>query len=367
MSSRPIVINICAVVLLAANLCLPGTRSIAAEIADMPDRRHLVVLNWSEYLDPAVIAEFETKFNATVSEVYFESDQVRDKLMVQADGKGYDLVLVNGVAMQTYRQQGWLAPLDASAIPNLRHVDRRWVTAFDAAVGFGVPYFWGTLGLAYRSDLVSEPITSWKQLFTPAENLRGRVVMIKYGRDLVGAALMALGQSPNTSDPAHLADAEALLLASTPNVHSYSYVALTEESALVKGDIWATMMYSGDALVLQEFDENIVYVAPEEGAMLWVDYWAVLKSSSNKDLAMSFMNFINDPVIAARLAEYVYYPSPNRAAEKHLSEDFLSDDQIYPNAETLAQSTFYEEIPPHTSRRFAAIMANVVRAKQDDK
>ena len=325
------------------------------------ETRELVFLNWADYIDPELVAEFEQKFNAKVKQIYFADDQARDTLMLRADGKGYDLALVDGTTLKVYHKRGWLSPLDESRIPNLRNIDAQWRNAHEIAAGYAAPYFWGTLGIAYRSDLVPEEITSWKQLFQSQEALRDRILMVRDNRDLISAALMALGHSPNTTDAQSLSEAEALLMAQKPYVHDYSYLSLTEESALVRGEVWAAMMYNGDALVLKEHHDDIVYVTPEEGTVLWVDYLVVLESSPNKDLAMAFIDFLNEPENAARLAEHVYYPTPNRAAEIHLPAEFLEDEDIYPEEGVLGRSEFYVELPPRIMRAYIYIVAKVVR------
>jgi spermidine/putrescine transport system substrate-binding protein len=130
--------------LLAAGLLSLGTITApaAASDASLPAApRTLVLLNWSEYIDPELVQEFEQRFNAKVSEVYFESDDLRDDMMLETGSVGYDLVIVNGVNVDSYRKRGWIAPLDAAAIPNLRHVDKHWSNAFEGADGYAVPYF----------------------------------------------------------------------------------------------------------------------------------------------------------------------------------------------------------------------------------
>ncbi len=339
----------------------PAISHEAAAATEVASPRELVFLNWPEYVDPDLVSEFEQQFNVKVRQAYFETDEDRDKLLTQTDGRGYDIAVVEAVSLKAYRKRGWLASLDETRAPNLRHIDPRWRTAQDAAVGYGVPYFWGTLGIAYRSDLVAEEMTSWRQLFRPREAIRGRIAMIKNASELVGLALIALGHSANSSDPSALADAEALLLAQRPHVLSYGYISLTENSALVTGGLSAAMVYSGDALMLQEHNENITFVVPEEGTILWLDYLVVLESSRNKDLALAFINFLNQPENAARLAEYVYYPTPNVAAERLLPTEFLENRLIYPDEQTLARSEFARELPPRALRRRANILAAVVR------
>ena len=339
--------------LLGLSMLLPDTPAKAAT-------QELVLLNWADYLDPELIAEFEKKHGIKVKQIYFEHDEARDNILVEADGKGYDLAIVNGGNMSSYRARGWLAPLSEAEIPNLRHIDRRWMSAFPAAEGHAMPYFWGTLGIGYRADLVPEPITSWQQLFRPAESLHGRIGMIGDPSDLLGMALKALGYSANSADRRELAEAERLLLDQKPFVRTYRYVALTEESSLVTGEVAASMMYSGDALMVAEHHDEIVYVVPKEGGNIWVDYLVVMASSPKKELAKKFINFLNEPENAAQLAEFVYYATPNLAAERLLPKEFLEDPTIYPSKSVLERSEFYTELPPRAEKRRNTIFSGVV-------
>ena len=312
--------------------------------------RELVLLNWSEYLDPELVERFEQQNNVTVREVYFESDDLRDEILLDTEGMGYDLAVVNGVMVDTYRKRGWLAVATEKEIPNLKLTDEYWLKAFNSAQGYAMPYFWGTLGIAYRADLVKTPPESWMDLYKPAEQLRGKIAMIESQRDAMGMALKALGYSANSADSRQIREAMDLLLAQKPYVKSYSYLVLDENSALVTGDVVMAMMFSGDALMLKEHHDEIQYVVPKEGGNIWVDYLVVLQGSKNRDLAYAFINFLNEPEYAAQLAEFVYYASPNKAAEKLLPSKFLEDPVIYPSDEVLSRSEAYTPLPPRASK-----------------
>lgn len=321
-----------------------------AGFASAESRQELIILNWADYLDPELVIKFEETYNARLTQVFYASDEDRTERLLATEGKGYDLILTSGVDLGRYVKRDWVAPLDMSRAPNLKHLDMKWRQAFPDAYKYTVPYFWGTLGIAYRSDLVKTPITSWKQFFVPAEELRGKIGMIDDPRDVVAMALKSLGYSANAVDKTALAEVRDLLKAQNPYVNSYQYFSATEESSLVKGDIVASMAYSGDALMVAEHEENIVYVLPEEGGNIWVDYFTVAKHARNPDLAYAFLDFINEPVNAAQMADYVYYATPNKAAEKLLDKDFLQDPIIYPTEESLENSEFYRVLSPRGQR-----------------
>jgi len=353
--------SIRAFVLSTALLLFAAAAPVASDSTALPaPPRPLVILNWSEYIDPELVAAFEQQFNAKVNEVYFESDDQRDDMLLETSGVGYDLVMVNGANVESYRKRNWLAALDEQKVPNLKQINSHWLDAFPGVRGHAVPYFWGTLGIAYRRDLVPVAPTSWMDIFRPEASLHGRIGMVGNSRDLIGMALKALGYSANSTDATAIKAAESLLLAQKPYVKSYTYLALGEESALVSGEVMAAMMFSGDALMVQEHDENIQYVLPSEGGNIWVDYLAVMENSRNKDLAWAFINFINEPQHAAQLAEYVHYATPNVAAERLLPQEFREDPVIYPSKEALANSEFHATLPPRATRQRNVAFARVM-------
>jgi len=338
-------------VLLGLMLSLP---SLAAESTE------LTFLNWANYMDPEILAEFKQRTGITVKQSYFDSDSARDELLLETEGKGYDLVIVDGSSLRVLAKRGWLEPIKEAEIPNLKHIYPRWRTAQAKAEGYGVPYFWGTAGIAYRKDLVSGPVSSWMHLFRPDKSLHGRIGMIGDAKDMVGAALKAFGYSLNSGDKQHMKEAEQLLVEQAPHVKTYRYVSLDENSALVTGKIAMSMMYNGDTLMLQEHNENIAYVFPEEGGNVWIDYLCILNGSSNKPAAKLFVDFLNEPEIAARLAQFVYYATPNQAAEAFLPKEFFEDPVIYPDEQALKKSEFYRPLAPRMEKRRSAIFSRIV-------
>jgi len=339
-------------------LAAGGGAVAAAEGAD--SREQIVFLTWADYLDPEIVTAFEEEHGIDVKFAYYESDDGRDEMLANNDGRGYDLAVVNGLRMNAYTKRNWLAPVPVESISNLQHIEARWRDAFPGSARYGVPYFWGTLGIAYRSDLVPEGFTSWKDLFEPRESLRGRIAMLRSSRDLLGMALKSLGHSANTDDRDAVRAAATLLEAQKPYVRTYEYVSLEENSALVSGEIWVSLMYSGDALMVQEHNENIRYVVPEEGGNLWVDYIAILQSSPRKDLAAKFIDFLNRPAIAARNAEFVYYATPNMAARPYLSQEYFANDVIHPSESVMSRSETYREFAPRTQKAVNSAFARLV-------
>lgn len=326
--------------------------------------QELTFLNWSSYINPDLVVKFEEKFNAKIHLVTFDSDDSRNQMLVSTDGGNFDVALVDGDSIQGYVRKGWLAEVSEKEIPNIENIIPQWGSAYEGTQEYAVPYFWGTVGIAYRSDLVKSPITSWMDILRPAEELHGKIFMLPQTRELVDIGLKALGYSlNNTDDPNAYKQAKKVLLEQKEYVKKYDVPAVNDSSALVSGEVLAAATYSGDALALQEINDNITFVIPSEGSILWVDYLVVMAKSEKKKLAMDFINFLNDPQNAAEHAEYMYYATPNSAAEKLLPKDFLTDPLIYPSSEIMEKCEIEKKLPARVYKNRNTIFMAVTRGK----
>ena len=305
----------------------------------------LVFLNWADYMDPQLIADFKARTGIEVKEIYFDSDEKRDELMAVNDGKGYVLILISGLSLGTYVKQGWLSPIPQPLNAKLSQIESRWWQAFSESKQYAVPYFWGTLGIAYRTDLVSEAITSWQQLFKPSPDIKGKISMIDSAREVSAMALKSLGYSMNSHNKDEFNQALALMKKQAPSVATYNLVNLDKTSSLLSGKVVAAMMYSGDALMLQEHSDKIRYVLPKEGGNIWIDYLSVSAHSKRAKEAWQFIYFLNEAKQAASLANFVYCASPNKSAWAHLSDEFLQNPTIFPSQKSLKNSEFFSPLP----------------------
>jgi spermidine/putrescine transport system substrate-binding protein len=318
----------------------------------------LVVLNWQGYLDPALIEKFEAARGARITEVNFESDDQRDAMMIQADGAGYDVVLVNGTSLHAYVRHGWLARLDTARVPNVAHIDPAWRTAYAEAPDYAVPYFWGLIGIAYHADKLGRPLAHWMDLLRPAPELQGRIAMLDNAREVTAVALRALGYDVNATAPDQIDAAMHLLDAQRPFVKTYEYIDLSH-GGLESGDVLAALAYSGDWIGLHRDHPEIAYVVPSEGSVRWVDYLTVPSASRHAALAWDFINFLNEPGNARQLARYVDYPSPHRAAAGDLSHDKLAHELQNPPAELLSRCALLVPMPPRSARLVNAAFTRI--------
>lgn len=319
-----------------------------------PEKSTLVFLTWEDYIDGDLVHEFEKNHHAKIEFVYFEHDEERDDMVASPGGRVFDVIMVDGQSMSTYSRLNWLAPITSTTIPNIKNYNDMWRKFRPEAVGFGVPYAWGTAGIAYRKDLVGFPVDSLAILFDPPTDLHHKIIMTPQILEMIPAALSFLGVNPNSTDDVDLKRAEKLLLAQRPYVQSYNALQLDEESALVTGGASVAYTYSGDALILQDFNDNIEYVVPKEGSPLWIDFLAVSSKSYQKELALKFLNFMSDSNVIAKNIETTYSASFNDIANMKAPKEIRENPIIF-HRDT-SQLYFLSEPKPNAVRKMTATL-----------
>ena len=303
------------------------------------------IYNWADYLDESVLQDFTRETGIRVIyNVFSNNEELHARLL--AGASGYDLIFPSDYMVEVLIADGLLQPIPHEAIPNLQHIDDRFLDLpFDPGNQYSVPYMWGTTGIGVNTRYVKEPIDSWDALWDP--KYRGRIAMLNDPREAFAVALKRLGHSINTRDIAALQAARDLLIQQKPLVLTYD--SDNTKNLLVSEEVWLAHGYSGD--VLQAADENpdIVYVVPKEGGVLWMDTMAIPKTARNVEGALKLINFLLRPDIAARLSESIWYASPNRSSWELTSEEIMEDPAIHPPQEVLDRMEWLEDLGEYAS------------------
>lgn len=314
----------------AAPTAAPPTGA-TAPAADGIDRSQLAAelyfFNWSEYIDPELLAEFEQEYGVRVIEDVYDSNEAMIP-KIRAGGSGYDLVVPSDYAVQIMITEGLLAPLDKSLLPNLANIRPDLLDLyFDPGNAYSVPYFWGTTGIAYNSEFFTESPDSWAVIFEPErlQEIAGRFTVLDDPRETPGAALIYQGQSVNTTDPAILEQTRELLLQQKPYLTAYDSASINLR--LATEEIVLAHAWNGAAATARlgiddkPGNEKINFLIPQEGGVIWMDNLAIVADSPNQYTAHVFINWLMQAEIAARNTDWVLYLTPNTAAEPLLGTE----------------------------------------------
>lgn len=311
----------------------------------------LHVYNWSDYIDKSIIADFEKETGIkVVYDVYDSNDILETKLL--AGKTGYDLVFPSGNFLARQIKAGIFKPLDKSQLPNWKNLDpeiMKRLEVYDPGNQYGVPYLWGTTGIAYNADMVKArwadaPVNSWKLIFEP-DNIKKfadcGIFMIDAGDEMIPATLKYLGLEPDSKDPAVLEKAKPVLMGIRPYIRKFH--SSENINAIANGDICLAVMWSGDAKQAgMRADEaqkgvKVRYAIPTEGAQMWFDMMAMPKDAQNPEAAMKFINYLLDPKVIAKASNFVGYPNANAASKPYIDPKLLNDPNVFPPPEVMAK------------------------------
>jgi putrescine transport system substrate-binding protein len=310
------------------------------------------VYNWSDYIDPTVLADFTKETGIKVRYDTFDSnDTLETKLL--AGKSGYDVVVPTGFFLERQIKAGVFQKLDKSKLPNLANL---WpeiaqrLAVYDPGNQFAVNYMWGTTGLGYNVKKAREilgpdaRIDSWDTVFKPDNLAKFKscgVYLLDSSDDILPAALKYLGFDPNSRNEAELQKAADLVSKIRPSVrkfHSSEYL-----NALASGEICLALGFSGDVKQAQKRAAEakngveVAYAIPKEGAQLWFDNLAIPRDARNVAQAHAFINYLQKPEVAARNSNLVSYANGNLASQKLIDKAVLEDPTIYPDEATMSR------------------------------
>jgi putrescine transport system substrate-binding protein len=310
------------------------------------------VYNWSDYIDPTVLADFTKETGIKVRYDTFDSnDTLETKLL--AGKSGYDVVVPTGFFLERQIKAGVFQKLDKSKLPNLANL---WpeiaqrLAVYDPGNQYAVNYMWGTTGLGYNVKKAREilgpdaRIDSWDTVFKPDNLAKFKscgVYLLDSSDDILPAALKYLGFDPNSRNEAELqkaADLVSKIRTSVRKFHSSEYL-----NALASGEICLALGFSGDVKQAQKRAAEakngveVAYAIPKEGAQLWFDNLAIPRDARNVAQAHAFINYLQKPEVAARNSNLVSYANGNLASQKLIDKAVLEDPTIYPDEATMSR------------------------------
>ncbi len=300
----------------------------------------LYIFNWSDYIDPQLISEFEAANNCKVKYSTYDSNE-NMLTKIKSARESFDVVFPSGDHVSILSGANLLEPLDTAKLPNYKNLDLALLQkaqSFDEGNKYAIPYFWGLTGLMFNKRYVPAELISkqsWSIVGDAFFKDKNKVTMLDDAREVIGAAMIYKGYDLNDTSEAALAAAKQTLSEWDINITQFDSDSYKNE--VPDGTTWVAQAYNGD--VLQQMAENsdLDFVLPVEGSSLWMDNIVILKSSKNKELAYKFLDFLLEVNNAKRNSEYTQYATPNKAAHELLANEMKNNALIYPSEEYLGK------------------------------
>jgi len=326
--------------------------------------------NWPLYMDQDKVGgktvypslqDFtkETGIKVNYKEVIQENDAFLGKInpsLKAGQPTGWDLIVItNGGSIEKLIRQNFLIELDHSKLPNFQNNAGPAYKnpTFDPGNKYTLAWQAGLTGLAYNPKLTKREITSFEDLFDPA--FKGKITMFGDDTDFPTLTMIGLGIDPAKSTEEDWKRTAEKMKELRPQIREFIDNA-GEAEVLQSGNAWISMAYSGDIFILNNSGSpDIKFVVPKEGAVLWQDNMAIPKGAKHPLDAITYMDYVYRPEVAAKLAEYIGYITPvpevkdqlqAKAAkasgeDKQVLEDLISSPLVFPAEADLANTKRY--------------------------
>lgn len=313
--------------------------------------KQIVVFNYGDYIERELLDEFEEE---TGIEVVYEEFLTPEAMYTKYKNGSvkYDLICCSDYMLDKMIKEDEVEEIDYN---NMEHIDNigdiYWELSknFDGELKYTVPYFWGTVGILYNTEMVDHVPDSWTDLWD--KSYKNNIIMQNSVRDSFIPALKLNGCSINTKDEKSLREALDDLKEQKELVQSYLVDEVRDDMANDQAAM--ALIYSGEASLAREYNDNLEYVVPKEGSDIWMDSWVIPKGCRNYDGAVKFLDFLCREDIAEKNFEYVYYSTPNEAVLKNIDEEEKDGDQaIFPNEDVLDRCEMFDYLGKETEELY---------------
>ncbi len=291
------------------------------------------VYNWGEYISDGSdgLLDVNTEFeNLTGIEVNYSTYATNEELYAKLKGGGtnYDIIIPSDYMIARMIKEGMLQKLNYDNIPNFANIMPKFRgNLYDPHDEYSVPYTWGTVGIIYDNTAVEVPEDGmdWDILWD--EKYKDSILMFDNPRDSFAIASLLLGNSINTESFTELRAAAEKLKEQKGIVQSYVMDEIFDKMGA--GEAVLAPYYAGDAVTLMDEYEHLSFAVPKSGTNLFIDAMCIPLSSSQKEAAEAYINFMCEPDIAYATTSYIGYSTPNGMAFDMLDDEVKNDGISY--------------------------------------
>jgi spermidine/putrescine-binding protein len=323
----------------AASAAASADASAAPSAAGGAVESELFVYNWSDYISPDNIEAYKAEFGVSnfVYDIFANNEELIAKL--QGGASGYDIACPTAEYVPGMVEEGFLAKLDLSRIPNVQHINATFKGLWwDPTDEYQVPKDYGTTGVLWRKSMVSAVPTSWQQFYDLIKGeASGKTIFVDSMGDVFVFPLKMLGYSLNSDVQSELEEARQILLDCAPHIlaldsDTYGDKMASGEASLTLG--WTGPLGQELADLVAEGDAG--YSVPSEGTLFWLDTWVMLADAPHPNAAYAWLDFIHRPEIQAEETNFNLYATPNDAAKEFVDPEILANPAIFPPEDVIA-------------------------------
>ena len=335
----------------AALVAAAGLGRVPAAFA-REESGELFYYNWADYVNPKTYGDFAKATGIKVKKDFYVSNEAL-QAKLKAGARGYDLAVPTGYMVQILAQDKLLRPIEWSKLPNVaRNINPKFrKLPFDPQDRYSVAKDWGTTGFMYRTDLVKERPTTWREFVTLAKTkYSGKVTVLDGIPECVGSMLVMLGYSYNSDNRSELDKAKKELIDLKP--HLLAITSTEYKQLLESGKAVMSLGWNGDGLAVAA-KKPTAYVVAKEGGEFWVDSYVIPTGAKNPDAAHAWINYVYTPKVNAQETSFTYYGSPVKVAllKGVLAPKILGNAAVFPAASVVKHLEPNQVTPKGTALR----------------
>ena len=283
---------------------------------------------WADSISPALIEKFSKENDVKVNvDGYTSNEDLLTKL--QAGSSGYDVATPSQHFLRIMIDQGLLENYGASKLAAYGNIDERWRNQWwDENQEYSIPVAYGTAGFVINTELYKGPTDSFKHFFEPEGELKGKIAMLSYPDEVIGAAQLYLGVPFCTEDQAEMKKVLDLLMAQKPSVAVYSSDNIA--TRLASGEVSAHFWWDGEELKARTNGSPFQLAMTKEGLVGWLDSLVIPKGAPNQENAVKFIEFMSTPENATEQMNFYAHSSPMKTVPEKVKYTKEKAPELYP-------------------------------------
>jgi len=325
------------------------------------EEKVLNIYNWSDYIAPDTIANFEKETGIKVRYDNFDSNETLHAKLV-AGKTGYDIVVPSSNWAKIQMQGGLLKKLDRSKLPNWKNLDPNilaQMSKLDPGNQYLVNWLWGYTTVGINVDKVKAalggmpmPENAWELIFNPKYTNKLKSCGISFldaPSETLPAALVYLGKNPYSKVAADYTQAYDVMAKVRPDISLFSSSGYINDMA--NGSVCVALGWSGDINIARQraidnkSGQKIEALIPKGGSFLFFDTMAIPEDAPHPNNAHAWINYILKAQVDASLTNTVFYANPNKASLEFIKPEVANNKTIFLSDENMAKMIAPDAVP----------------------
>jgi putrescine transport system substrate-binding protein len=338
---------------LATVSCGKSDKDNAGTDAKVAEEKILNIYNWSDYIAPDTIANFEKETGIKVRYDVFDSNEILHAKLI-AKNTGYDIVVPGSNWAKLQIDGGLYQKLDKAKLPNWKNLDPgilKQMAELDPGNTYLVDWMWSYNTVGINVDKVKAalgdtpmPENAWDLVFNPTYTSKLKscgITFLDTPADVFQAALHYLGRPVYTGSSEDYDAAFNMLMKVRPDIKKFNSGGQIDD--LASGNVCVAYGWAGDfnlarkRSIENKSEQNIEALIPKTGGLMFMDTMAIPADAKHPDNAHQFINYVMRPEVAASITNEVTYANPNKAATEFVDPEIRNNKSIYLSAEDIAK------------------------------